>query len=196
MNPTLPDLMRLAFETVRAPRDGARRVLDVALPREARWQALAAIVIVSVLLSQVTGLLAPGGTDILMSAMLANPVASAVIQLGLMVVMVFSVYWIGRAMGGQGSFDGTILLMAWMQFIMVMLQVAQTLSLILVPPLAGLIGILGLGLFFWLLTNFVAELHGFGSLVQVFLMIILSIIGIAFVLSVVLSIIGIAVPGA
>ena len=51
-------------------------------------------------------------------------------------------------------------------------------------------------LFFWLLTNFVAELHGFGSLVQVFLMIILSIISIAFVLSVVLSIIGIAVPGA
>lgn len=196
MNPTLSDLMRLAFESVRAPREGARQVQTVDLPRGARWQALIAVVIVSVLLSQATAFLAPAGSDILMGAMLANPIGATIVQLCLMVIMVFSVFWIGRAMGGHGSFDDTILLIAWMQFIMVGLQLVQTAALVLIPPLASLIGVLGLGLFFWLLTNFVAELHGFRSLFQVFLMIILSIIGIAFVLSLVLSIIGIAVPGA
>lgn len=196
MSLTLNDLLRLAMESVRDPREGARRVTETGLPRDARWQALLLVVVVSVLLGQFSAVIAPGGADVLMAPFLANPLATALVQLGLVAIMVYAVYWIGRAMGGTGSFEDTILLIAWMQFIMICVQVVQTVALILIPPVASLIGLLGLGLFFWLLTNFVAELHGFESLGKVFLMILVSIVGIAFGLSLILSLIGIAVPGA
>lgn len=196
MSLTLNDLLRLAMESVRDPREGARRVTEAGLPRDARWQALLLVVVVSVLLGQFSAVIAPGGADVLMAPFLANPLATALVQLGLVAIMVYAVYWIGRAMGGTGSFEDTILLIAWMQFIMICVQVVQTVALILIPPVASLIGLLGLGLFFWLLTNFVAELHGFESLGKVFLMILVSIVGIAFGLSLILSLIGIAVPGA
>jgi hypothetical protein len=196
MSVTLSDLMRLAYETVRAPREGAQRVMGAPMSRNDRWLALTLTVIVSVILGKLNQFAAPVEGNPLMQSFLGNPLAMALIQFSLLVITVYAVYWIGRATGGQGSFEDSILLIAWMQFIMICLQVMQTVALFLVPPLADLIGLMGLVLFFWLLTNFVAELHGFDSLGKVFLMILVSIVGIAFGLSLILSLIGIAVPGA
>ncbi|MFN3145271.1 MAG: hypothetical protein ACE368_08365 [Paracoccaceae bacterium] len=92
--------------------------------------------------------------------------------------MVFGVFCQWAPLGGGGSLDDTILLMAWMQWILVGLQVIQILALLVIPPLVGLIVLAGMGLFFWLLTNFVAELHGFRSLGRVFMIILLSMVGI------------------
>lgn len=194
MTLTLAELVRRAIDSVKDPRGGARAVMALALPRTARWEALIAVVIVSVLLAHVTAFLSPGG-DMMMAPMLRNPLASTTIQLGLMVIMVFAVFLIGRALGGGGSLDDTILLMAWMQWILVGLQVVQTLALLVIPPLGGLIVLAGMGLFFWLLTNFVAELHGFRSLGRVFMMIMLSMVGLAILMSIVLSMIGVQVVG-
>ncbi len=194
MTLTFAELTRRAIESVKDPRAGAREVMALSLPRNSRWEALIAVVIVSVLLAQVTTFLNPG-SDMMMAPLLSNPLVSTTIQLATMVIMVFAVFWIGRALGGKGSFDDTILLMAWMQCIFVALQVVQTLALLVVPPLAGLLGIAGVGLFFWLLTNFVAELHGFRSLGRVFMLIILSMIGLAVLMSIVFSMIGVQVVG-
>lgn len=195
MTLTLAELVRRAIDSVKDPRAGARDVMALTLPRNARWEALLAVIIVSVLLAHVTAFLSPGG-DMMMAPMLQNPLASTTIQLGLMVIMVFAVFWIGRALGGGGSLDDTILLMAWMQWILVGLQVVQILALLVIPPLVGLIVLAGMGLFFWLLTNFVAELHGFRSLGRVFMIILLSMVGITILMSIVLSMIGVQVVGA
>jgi hypothetical protein len=47
----------------------------------------------------------------------------------------------------------------------------------------------------WLLTNFVAVIHGFRSLGQVFVMILVSLFVLAFVLSILLTLVGVTVPG-
>jgi len=47
-------------------------------------------------------------------------------------------------------------------------QVLQVVLGFVLPPLADLVGLAGLLLLLWLLTNFVAELHGFASLWSVF----------------------------
>ncbi len=195
MTLNLPSLLQLAWTTVRTPRDGARVIKSVVLPRSARWEVLFLIVVISVFLAQISTYLITGQATIVMGPFLANPIMACIIQMSLLIIMVFAIYWIGHAMGGTGSFEDAILLVAWMQFVMVCLQVIQTVSLVLLPPLATLIGIAGLGLFFWLLTNFIAELHGFTSLGRVFLMVIASLFGIAFGLSLILSLIGISVPG-
>jgi hypothetical protein len=130
-----------------------------------------------------------------MENMPVGPGATAFIQLLLLVVMVFAIFWIGRAMGGTGSFEEAILLVAWLQFIMVCLQVIQAVALMFFPGVVvALIGMAGVALFLWLLTNFVAVLHGFSSLFQVFIMILVSAFAIAFGLSIILTLIGVTVP--
>jgi hypothetical protein len=70
-------------------------------------------------------------------AMPVGPAATGFIQLLLLVVMVFAIFWIGRSMGGSGSFEETILLVAWLQFIMVCLQVVQAVALVLVAAVGA-----------------------------------------------------------
>jgi len=192
MTLTLNGLLAMVWRTVRNPREGATEVLSLGIPREALWPALALVVVLSILFAQVTSLLVTGEAG--MAGMPVGPAATGFIQLLLLVVMVFAIFWIGRTMGGSGSFEETILLVAWLQFIMVCLQVVQAVALLILPPVAGLIGVVGLVLFLWLLTNFIAVLHGFSSLIQVFIMILVAAFGIAFGLSIILTIIGISVP--
>jgi hypothetical protein len=123
------------------------------------------------------------------------PIVTGVIQLILLVIVIVAQHMIGRAMGGTGTLPEGILLITWLQFIMVCLQVVQTLALVVLPPLAGLIGIAGLAIFLWLLTHFIAALHGFKSLAQVFVMVLVSAFGLAFVLSILLTMAGVTMPG-
>jgi hypothetical protein len=191
MTLTLNSLLGMAWRTVRNPREGATEVLSLGVPREALWPALALVVVLSILFAHATALLVTGEGGV---AMPVGPAATGFIQLLLLVVMVFAIFWIGRAMGGSGSFEEAILLVAWLQFIMVCLQVIQAVALVLVAPLGGLIGIVGIVLFLWLLTNFIAVLHNFSSLFMVFLMILVSGFGIAFGLAIIMTLIGITVP--
>jgi hypothetical protein len=191
MTLTLNNLLAMAWRTVKNPREGAAEVLSLGIPREALWPALALVVVLSIILANLAGLLLAGEAG---AAMPVGPAATGFIQLALLVVMVFAVFWIGRAMGGTGSFEESILLVAWLQFVMVCLQVVQTGVLLVSTPLAEIFGLLGVGLFLWLLTNFVAVLHGFSSLLQVFLMILVSAFGIAFGLSILLTLIGVTMP--
>ena len=191
MTLTLNGLLAMAWRTIRNAREGAAEVLSLGIPREALWPALALVVTLSILLAQIASLLTTGNPGALMPA---GPLAMGFVQLLLLVIMIFAIFWIGRSMGGTGSFEETVLLVAWLQFIMVCLQVVQTVTLLFVPLLAGLIGLAALALFLWLLTNFVAVLHGFTSLAQVFVMILVSAFGIAFGLSIILTMIGVTVP--
>jgi hypothetical protein len=77
----------------------------------------------------------------------------------------------------------------------VCIQVVQTALMLILPPLASIVGIVGLVLFMWLLTNFIAVIHGFRSLGQVFVMILLSMFVLAFILSILLTLFGVTVPG-
>jgi hypothetical protein len=185
-------LLAMVWRTVRNPREGAEELLSIGVPREALWPALVLVVVLSILLAQGTTLLMTGSADM---SMPVGPAATGFIQLLLLVVMVFAIFWIGRSMGGTGSFEEAILLVAWLQFVMVCVQALQALALVLFPTVvATLIGIAALALFLWLLTNFIAVLHGFSSLLLVFVMILVSAFGLAFGLSLILTLIGVTVP--
>lgn len=196
MIPDLKTLIAKALLSVRDPRGAARWVMAFDMPRIARWQALLLVVVVSAILARLTVTFFAEPETVAMGGLLLNPATTAVIQMSVLVIAVFAIYWIGHAMGGKGGFGDTILLVAWLQFCMVCLQIAQTAALLILPPMASLIGVAGFVLFFWLLTSFVAELHGFASLAQVFLMIMVSLLALVFGMSVILTLIGITIPGA
>lgn len=191
---TFTQVLALAGRTVQNPREGASEVLSLGLPRDALWTAVALVVVLSILLSQFSALMMGASGAAPMAGIRISPVMGGLVQLGLLVGMAAAIHLVGRAMGGSGSFPEALLLMAWLQFIMICVQVVQLLAILVIPPLTGIIFILGLVLFLWLLTNFVAVLHGFRSLAQVFVMILVTAFAIAFFLSLVLTILGVTVP--
>lgn len=187
-------LASAAIDTLRNPRSGAARVMAENLPAPVLWTMLVTVVALSVVLGQGSLLLVTGGA-VADNPYLANPLVMWGLQCALLFVMVHAIHHIGRAMGGQGVFEDTLALVVWLQFVMACLQVVQTAALFILPPVADIIGVVGLVVFMWLLTQFVAVAHGFARLGMVFVMIILSAFGITFLLSIVLSMLGIVVPG-
>lgn len=191
---TLRDLVTLAVATVRNPKEGARVVIGQNVPNPFLWQMMAVVVALSVVLGQ-GALLVLAGPGELAGPLMLNPAIMAGLQLAVLLVTVHAITWIGRSLGGTGSFDDALALMVWLQFIMICLQVVQVAAMMVAQPVADMIGIAGLALFLWLLTNFVAVLHGFKSLGLVFVMILASALGLVFLMSLALSILGIVTPG-
>lgn len=194
MTLSLNSILQMVWRTVLNPREGAEEVLALGVPRQALWTLLFLVVVLSIMLGQISNLLMTQMSDTPLTGLLANPVATGLIQLALLVVAVYAIYAVGRAFGGTGSFNEALLLVSWLQFIMVCIQVVQTAFMVILPPFAALVGVAGLFLFLWLLTNFVAVIHGFHSLGQVFVMILVSTFVLAFFLSLILTITGVVLP--
>lgn len=194
---SLPDLIR---ETVSDPQSAARRIISLDLPVSALWEALALVVVLSVIAAQITTMLmAPGGvatgSDSVMPRLFESPILLGFVQGSILVIMVFAIHWIGRSFGGHGAFEDAIAVVAWLQFLLVCLQVLQGVLGLMSPALSGLIGIVALAGFFWLLTQFVMVLHGFQNAALVFVGIMVSMLGMTFGLSVILTLMGITLTG-
>jgi hypothetical protein len=192
MDTSLSALTALLRETLADPRGAARRILAVELPDAVRWQALLLVVVLSVLLVQIALLLSPGGAA--MEPMGGAPLQAGLLQGAALVMMVTAVHFVGRALGGTGEFGQALTVVTWLQFVTLCFQVLQIVTLLLLPPLAGLVALASLAVFLWLLVSFVQELHGFRSRGLVFLMILMSFFAIAFMLSILLAIFGVSVP--
>lgn len=185
MDFSFPSLLGLARFTVQNPRAAARSLMAMRLPGGARWILFGFVVTASAFLTHVGFNLLPPTETVFMGNAMANPVQTALIQGIFLLLTVATVYGVGRWRGGTGSFSDTLLLIGWLQVVLLFLQAAQVLALILVPPVAEILGIVGLGLSFWLLTQFIVELHGFSSAWRVFAGIIGAIFAAAFALSIV-----------
>ncbi len=188
MDLSLSSVVALLRETLSDPKASARRIMALPLPMSARWQALLLVVVLSVLFGQLSVLL-------MTEAGMPNPLQAGVVQGMALLIMVFAAHGVGRLMGGRGQFDQALILVVWLQAVMVAIQLVQVVALLVVPALSALIGVLGMALFLWLLTNYVAVLHGFESLGKVFAVILLTLFGIAMVLAMLLQMLGIAPPG-
>lgn len=182
---TVQGLAELMRETLRDPRGGARAVLRMGIPAEARWTGLALMAVGSALLTHfgIAMTMPMGDAGAGATLALPSPLATAATQLVVLVVTAVLATWIGRWAGGTGQFADALLLVVWLQVILIVVQFVQMVLMLLVPPLGALVGYASVALFFWLLTAFVAELHGFRSLGLTFLGVILAILAVAFLLA-------------
>ena len=185
------DVPNLILESIRDPQEGATRILSFAPPREALWLLLVLVAVLSTLMSQVAFVLSGASADASMGTLMGTPVGMAAIQALFIVGTVYLVYWVGRACGGHGSFEETLLLVVWLQVIFVAVQLAQLVLAIVAPFLTLLVLVASVGLFFYLLTYFVLVLHRFQSAGMVFAGIVISWFGTLFVLGLAMSILGI-----
>ena len=183
MTLTVSTLLEMARFTVQNPREGARMVMRADVPMAGRWLALALMAVLSSIMTHLSIALLPPEGRAAMQQAVAGPLPTALLQGALLLVTVHGVYWVGRWRGGKGSFADALILMIWLQFILLILQVIQIAAQLVLPPLADIIGYVSLALFMWMLTAFITTLHGFQSMATVFFGIIGVLLVAGFVLA-------------
>jgi len=191
---SLGGLLRLARDTVSNPREGAATVLSFAPERAAIWLMFALVIVLSLLLREIVAIFTDFPTDgPILGPMQSSPAILGLVMAGFLLVTIHAVHRIGEFFGGTGSFEEAALLVIWLQFILICVQVIQIATLFILPPVAGLITIAAIALYIWLLVNFIAVLHGFTSLGMVFVATLMSAFALLFAFSLVLSILGLGV---
>ncbi|WP_415233381.1 YIP1 family protein [Pseudorhodobacter sp.] len=189
-------LMRMMRDTLAAPRVAASTILGFGFAPVVGWLSLLLMAVASTLLTHVSFAMMPADAQAFWGTAMGSPLRTAMLQWVVLLLSVHAIHKVGRKLGGKGDLGDAVVLVAWLQFILLCVQIAQLVAQALVPPLADLLGILGLVLFLWLLTNFTAQLHGFKSLGLVFLGIILTIFSASVVLAFVFAmVIGAPVVG-
>lgn len=191
MELTLANLRGLVALTLRAPRQAARALMQVPLSLQGRWGVLVLMAVLSALLMQGVGALmpmpvAPDGAEIVQ----VGPFVWAGMVATGMALTALVVHAVGRWRGGRGELPDAVILVAWLQFIQLLVAAAQIVVLLVAPPLSVVLEAVGVGLFLWLLVNFVAEMHGFRSLGLVFLGVILTFVVFVFGMSLILMLLG------
>ncbi|MDZ4395742.1 Yip1 family protein [Cypionkella sp.] len=170
--------------TLQNPRAAARHLLDRQLPLSTIWLALALMAVVSATLTGVSMQIAPDQVEPNFLAMFKNPLQVAVLQGVAMVVMAMLAQGVGRMFGGSGRFADALVLIAWTEALLSLLQLGQIVLVLLSPSLAAALGMFGIVLFLWILSNFVAEMHRFASAGKVLGGIIATVLAVAFVMAV------------
>ena len=176
-------LVSLAQLTLQHPHQAARLLLAEDVPMRARTGGLLLVAILSALLAslQVTG---RQDLDPFSAFMLASPFRATLFQWGFLALSVLLMHNVGRAFGGSGSFADALLVVVWLQVILLGFQLLQLVVAPILPGLAGVIGLVSFVVYFWLLTIFIAELHGFTRRGLVFLGMMLTLLAAGFLLGV------------
>ncbi|MFY0632911.1 MAG: YIP1 family protein [Vannielia sp.] len=196
MSSNLLTLMQL---TARRPREAMAHVQSLQLTSAVAWQVFALVLVIELIFAHLLGLML-GPVDVpadgaLAPALALSPMLLGAIQGCLLVLMVFGLHWVGRVFGGTGRLEDAILLMALLQFALIVLQAVEILLILIFPGLAAGVMLFNVFVFFYLLTSFTTQLHGFTKPPLVFLGIILTMIGGIIGLSIILTIIGVTIPG-
>lgn len=179
-------LIAAARYTLQNPRAGARSILSLGLTTGQAMVALVLMAVLSTLLTAISFLLVPLPPEAQGQMLFANPLELAVMQAVVLSLGALLIDLVGRRFGGRGNLAGAVALIAWTEFILSLMQVAQIVALLVMPPLAEVIGFMGLGVFLWLLTQFVTELHGFSNPWKVFGGLMATVLLVSFAVALVL----------
>jgi hypothetical protein len=196
MAAALPPPAALIREALVTPRASARRMLGLGLPLGTVLAALGLSAVASTFIVHLSLVLVGSDPGPEGTIMFPAPLPLAVMQLLLAVLMAGAVHIIGTTLGGRGTFGGALVVVAWLQLLLVVVQIAQTVFVLVLPPLGFLASMLAIAVFFWLLTHFVAELHGFNNTIAVFFGIIAAMVGLSLMVAIALALLfGAALTG-
>ena len=153
----------LLRESILRPRQAVRQILTVG---EGLGLAFIAVGIMAILSAAISVMLswfsAPSGQPD-MDYLLNRPFILAALQALGMIIFSAVVLGVGRIFKGKGRFAQILLVVAWLDFILLFLQLAMLLLVLAIPVMGGITLIATMCLVTWLLANFIAEVHGFQS---------------------------------
>ncbi|MFC3166505.1 MULTISPECIES: Yip1 family protein [Paracoccus] len=190
---TFDDFKALIGLSFRNPQGAAHALMRQDWPVQARWMALLAAVSISALLAWVAGAMfsAPAEDDIQVVMLSQQPMVLAVMQMVAIVLAAGLMSGVGRAFGGRGRFEDALLLTVWIEVLLLLVQAIQIVLSLVMPAVAGLLGIAAMALFLWLTVQFTKALHGFSSTLKVTMGLIGTAIAAGFILSILAAALGI-----
>lgn len=168
MNLSPQSLLRATRDTLANPAGAARYIMGLGLDVGQGLMALGLTAVCATLLTAVMQAFMGPIEDPAMQEMFDRPFFLALSQFGLMVLGAFLMWRVGRMFGGKGSFAQSLALVAWLEVVLILLQLAEVVVLLVLPILALPVGLASVFAFFYLLTHFTAALNGFGSLTRTF----------------------------
>ncbi len=196
-------ILGLIWETILNPASAARTVLSLRVSRENLWLAVLLATVLSGLVGGLSQMVVPNTPMIFETV--EGPVAlnltpSSPMMQGLfvgasLVMMGFSLYFTGRALGGQGTFPGTLALMAWLQVVMVAMQIATLVLIFVAPVVAAFLVFVSLVVFVRSTVVFVNELHGFQSIGRAIVTVLLAFLGVVVGFTIILLFSGVGASG-
>jgi hypothetical protein len=190
---TLAGFLRLAVNTVTAPRDVARLLLAMNLPSQALWLAFALVIVLNTLMFSASLLLVPA--DDMFGPVLANPTVFGTMLAISVAALIVAVTLCGRPLGGRASYAEIAILVIWLQALRVLLQAVVALvgpiSLFLSGVLISAASVLGI----WIFVNFIDVAHETGSLLRAGLVLLLAVVGMMLGLSLIFSLLGVQTGG-
>ncbi len=188
--------LRLVGQSFADPANAARTVYAHRYERGVLWSLVILVTALSVVFLVASYAVTGVPEELREVAANITPFAIAMILGSTLVMMVFAIYFIGRTLGGTGHFPETLMCVVWLQVLSLALQIVQILALLVLPPLAGIVSLIGFGLLLYALGHFINELHGFNSLFKSFGTFALAIMGMGFGLAMIISlVVGVAAPG-
>ena len=196
----MPDLKTLFIDlislTLRDPRKAAARVLAMQIPRPVLWQALVLAVVLGGILTTLYAYIFLLQGLASWAFFVINPLIFTGLSLVTTVVMVHAVHLIGIRCDGNGDLDGSLKIAIWLQVVALLFSAAELILLPVSPILSDLMALASVGVLVWLMTVFIAVLHGFQSYAKVLFGIIVSALtlGMAFIflLNILLSMTGLS----
>lgn len=185
---TFGDLTALLRLTLADPSAGARAVLGMGVPREHHWTLFLLAIVLSGAIYQATALVLPppAASEGEVVAMPSGFTAVAVVG-GSILLLAAAINWIGRLAGGTGTLEDVLLLVIWFQFVQISFALVEMLVLFVAPFLSSVVLLAFAAYAIWVLTNFIAVVHGFQSLGRVFLGMALALFALSFLVSLLLA---------
>jgi hypothetical protein len=190
---TFAGFLRLAWNTVTAPRDVARLLMAMNLSSQALWLAFALVIVLNTLMFSASMMLVPG--DDLFGPVLGSPAVFGV-MLGVSVAALIAAVTIcGRPLGGRANLRQIAVLVIWLQALRVLMQavvaVIGPISLFLSGVLISAASVLGI----WIFVNFIDVAHETGGLLKAGMILLLAVVGMMLGLSLIFSLLGVQTGG-
>lgn len=182
----------LARQTFRNPQGAARRLIALDPPLEARWLALFLVSVLAVFETRLALLVMPVNDPVF--AVVSDPWIGVPVQCLSLVLVAGGIAWVGGKFGGAGRFADALLLVVWLEFLLTLVQALQMVLMFLLPPFGTLLALAAIGLFLWLMVQFIAALHGFHDLFKVFVGMVAGFILIVTAMAMLLAAFGIVAP--
>ncbi len=183
-------LFGMALQTLPEPRKVARDLFALGLARATLWTALLLLVVLATAFSVLTDLLFPTDTK-MFGPVMSSPITMGLLEAWFMFGLAWGIFAIGRLFGGQGTLEQAITTVIWMEFLFLGLQIGTVILSLFAPGLALILMMASMFIFFWVLSHFTAESHGFQSTGLVFAGILTFLILAVFALSFVLVLAGV-----
>ena len=182
-------LIGLMRDSLTSPRETATQLLGLRLPRRVLLEGVALLAVVNGLLAALMGGVAmpmQDGTEVMVS-----PILWTLILIAGMILSASSLQVAGRLLGGVGSFEGALLVTAWINALALAIELATVLLGLVSVDLASIFFLLGLLVLLWSLINFVRVLHGFNGVLRSLVAVVLAglgtLVGLSLLLTLALS---------